>query len=229
VGNQLPNSLSDGGVEPPPATLFNDWASPYAHSSDEDEDEGYVIVDLESGYEENVVEFTPEDKTMRIFGRLRRMYPEPIPIRKEMLYFDMIHSEEEVDDTDIALGIMYGGDASVGEIVTCYWMMNTHAYVDILKYNSQRLGMDPIFESVKAENLHFVCIQKAHVNMCVKLFWDKFIDMELPVYTPDLNGMVVHRENGFEGQSPQISHETRPSLSYCDNELSTDVVTKKDE
>lgn len=224
----MPSSLSDGGVEPPPATLFGDNRE-WNRSSDGGED--YIVVDIEAGRGEEIVEFTAEDKTLRIYGILRHKYPKPIPICKEMLYFDMIYSKEEVNDTDIVLGI-YFGDGDEGEMVTCYWMMNTHAYVDILKYNSARLGMDPIFESVTAEDLHFVCIQKAHVDKCVELFWDKFIEMSLPVHIPNLNGTTIHREDGFDNLAPpQIPYGARPSLSvYEDDEPAVDVtLTKKDE
>ena len=199
MGNALPSGFEDGGVEPDRPTLFS-YHDPYDSSDDDCE----VRLDLESGrgsFTQEVVEVTPEDKALRIYGMLKELHPPDIPICKRMLYFSMIYSEEDISETDVALGsvIAEKGD----DMIECYWMFSSHVYVDILKHNESRLGVYPIFESVTAEDLHFVCIQKEHVDSCVDLFWDKFIEMGLDVHQPRFNG-TTHPKNQDVDESPPV-------------------------
>lgn len=231
MGNQLPSSLQDGGVEPSRASLLHcSW-------SDDDDDCLEVRVDIDSGggsVTEDVVKVTPEDKTLGIYGMLRDFYPPGIPICKVMLYFGMWKSEVEINDTHVALGSVVVGRGDEMVVVRCYWMSNSHVYVDILRHNESRIGVDPIFESVTADDLHFVCIQKEHVDSCVDLFWNKFIEMGLEVFTPHLNGTVISdKQKGEEDpESPPAmvaEHVVQVPL-YGDNyQPPSSAPSKKDE
>ena len=229
MGNSLPTFLEDGGVEQPRVTLF-DYAADDSYSDDD------VVIDLEAnhggGQMDEIVEFTPEDTALSIWGMLKNIYPASIPICKQMLYFSMMYSEVDVDDTDLALGNILANDDD--EIIECYWMMQSHIYVDILKYNKDRLGVDPVYESVSAEDLNFVCIQKEHIDKCVNLFWDKFIAMKLEVFVqPPLNGVSKHENEG----APVIQHVVEPSsvttfitpLYGSGHQSEKDPVIKKDD
>lgn len=187
MGNHLPSSLEDGGVEHDRPSLYSDTGRSYwdDNYSSEDDDPLDVVIDIESGgrAHSSRVDISPEDKALRIYGMLKELHPPDIPICKRMLYFNMIYSEMEIDETDIALGAIV--TSSGNAMMPSYWMMSSHIYVDTLKHNESRLEVDPIFENVKADDLHFVCIQKEHVDRCVLLFWEKIVEMGLEVYQGD--------------------------------------------
>ncbi len=188
MGNRLQTLVADGGVELPGASLIDHFNEDY-YSSEED-DNGF---DIETGRQDDEMELSPEDKAMLMFRAIRHRFPEPIPLCREMLYVDLIHSKEEADDTDVALGLVTLHQfEETGSFVDCYWMMGSHPYVEILQYNKEELGVHPIYESLTAEDLTFVCIQSKHIDQCVTLFWNKFVEMGI---VPPPNGKVHSTED----------------------------------
>lgn len=226
MGNQISGSLQDGGVEPLRATLFDDDHRTY---SSEDEEYGEVRVDLESGRRSMTerVDITPEDTAMGIYNMLRDFYPKGVPICKQMLYFSMMYTKEETNETDIALGSVFVDDDDDDLEIECYWLMNSHVYVDILRHNKVRLGVDPIYESVTADDLQFVCIQKIHMDKCVDLFWEKFIAMKLDIFQPHTNG--INQEDQVYTPVVAVGQMENVVLYEEGYDNDPDPINKKDE
>ena len=149
---------------------------------------------------------------MTIYNTLLTKYPEHLPICKQMLYFGMIYSKVDIDKTDVALGYQNVSSDCLDMVTETYWMMNSHIYVDILRYNEERLKGHPIFESVTADDLYFVCIQKVYVDKCVDLFWDKFIDMGFDVFSPNIITFLNEKNvQDVQDEHPPIIQTSLPT------------------
>lgn len=204
------------------------WGDP----SDYDEgSDGSYVVDIEAHPSEGRAKrLSPEGKIRRVYAELQSKLPQGIPVYKQLLYFQMIHAEEEVDLDDEE-----EDDIAAETLIRGYWMDESHIYVDVLDWNSKQFETNHIFMRVVCDGLVFLCVREEYVDMCVNVFWDEFKRLGLEVHlteedkletiSPDLiyssGGLDEVEEDSDSGVMHTIPLDTSPTVSPAPKVLMT--------
>lgn len=197
------------------------------HPDYDERDDGSYVVDIEAQPPEGMVKrLSPEGKIKRVYTELRSKLPPGIPVYKRLLYFQMIHAEEEVDldeeDED---------DIATESVVRGYWMDEGHIYVDVLDWNSNQFETNHIFMRVVCDDLVFLCVREEYVDMCVEVFWEEFKKLGLEIHLTDDDKLVtdslssIHKDGLEEVEEDEISDVMH--VIPLDNSPAVSVTTKE--